>query len=196
MVAFVRPPTSDEMQYTGDVIHGRRTLDVKVFIVFAVLGALLGLAIGIAEAAANEKAIDFGFTLISTGVCAVALAIFAMLIMGTIRSLQAACRVWLPARVMVAIALVAFVLRVLDAVQFILVMGPGAIFTQLIVGGIGLIFALLFLNIGVRIAFLVYCMVTGRDEDAIMTQAIAAKDTKATDDGENDRESSPTSSED
>ena len=56
MVAFVRPPTSDEMQYTGDVIHGRRTLDVKVFIVFAVLGALLGLAIGIAEAAANEKA--------------------------------------------------------------------------------------------------------------------------------------------
>ena len=190
MVAFMRPPTSDEMQYASDVIHGKRRLDVAVCIVFALVGALFGAAVGVAGTQANEQPIDLGFALGCAVGFGVAFIIFATLIMSSIRSLQAVCRVWTPARIIVAIAAAAFVLRVLDTVRFVLIVGPTSIIQQVVLGGLGFMFALLFLNLGVRLVFIVYCMATGRDEDEIVTRSISADaktlsadDTESPDDG-------------
>lgn len=175
MAVFVRLPTSDEMQYAGDVIHGKRRLDVVVYVIFALLGAAFGAAVGFAGTRANDQPVDLGFTLGCAAGFGVAFFVFAILIMSSIRSLQAVCRVWLPARVIVAVAVAAFALRVLDTVKFVLIVGPTSIIQQVVMGGLGFIFALLFLNLGVRLIFLVYCMTTGRDEDEIVTRSISAE---------------------
>lgn len=175
MAVFVRLPTSDEMQYAGDVIHGKRRLDVVVYVIFALLGAAFGAAVGFAGTGANDQPVDLGFTLGCAAGFGVAFFVFAILIMSSIRSLQAVCRVWLPARVIVAVAVAAFALRVLDTVKFVLIVGPTSIIQQVVMGGLGFIFALLFLNLGVRLVFLVYCMATGRDEDEIVTRSISAE---------------------
>ena len=175
MAVFVRLPTSDEMQYAGDVIHGKRRLDVVVYVIFALLGAAFGAAVGFAGTRANDQPVDLGFTLGCAAGFGVAFFVFAILIMSSIRSLQAVCRVWLPARVIVAVAVAAFALRVLDTVKFVLIVGPTSIIQQVVMGGLGFIFALLFLNLGVRLVFLVYCMATGRDEDEIVTRSISAE---------------------
>ena len=175
MAVFVRLPTSDEMQYAGDVIHGKRRLDVVVYVIFALLGAAFGAAVGFAGTRANDQPVDLGFTLGCAAGFGVAFFVFAILIMSSIRSLQAVCRVWLPARVIVAVAAAAFALRVLDTVKFVLIVGPASIIQQVVLGGLGFIFALLFLNLGVRLVFLVYCMATGRDEDEIVTRSISAE---------------------
>ena len=174
MAVFVRLPTSDEMQYAGDVIHGKRRLDVVVYVIFALLGAAFGAAVGFAGTRVNDQPFDLGFTLGCAAGFGVAFFVFAILIMSSIRSLQAVCRVWLPARVIVAIAAAAFALRVLDTVKFVLIVGPTSIIQQVVMGGLGFIFALLFLNLGARLVFLVYCMATGRDEDEIVTRSISA----------------------
>ena len=175
MVAFVRPPTSDEMQYAGDVIRGKRRLDVVVYVIFALLGVAFGAAVGVAGTRANDQPVDLGFTLGCAAGFGAAFIVFAILIMSSIRSLQAVCRVWLPARVIVAIAATALALRVLDTVKFVLIVGPTSIIQQAVMGGLGFMFALLFLNLGVRLAFIVYCMATGRDEDEIVTRSISAE---------------------
>ena len=175
MAVFVRLPTSDEMQYAGDVIHGKRRLDVVVYVIFALLGAAFGAAVGFAGTRANDQPVDLGFTLGCAAGFGVAFFVFAILIMSSIRSLQAVCRVWLPARVIVAVAVAAFALRVLDTVKFVLIVGPTSIIQQVVMGVLGFIFALLFLNLGVRLVFLVYCMATGRDEDEIVTRSISAE---------------------
>lgn len=186
MVAYMRPPTSDEMQYAGDVIRGRRPLDVVVYAVFALLGAAFGAAIGAASAQANDQPVDLGFTLGCAAGISVAFIVFAILIMSSIRSLQAVCRVWLPARVIVAVAAAAFALRVLDTVRFVLIVGTTSIIQQVVMGGLGFIFALLFLNLGVRLVFLIYCMATGRDEDEIVTRSISADARQSDKDGRGD----------
>ena len=186
MVAYMRPPTSDEMQYAGDVIRGRRPLDVVVYAVFALLGAAFGAAIGAASAQANDQPVDLGFTLGCAAGIGVAFIVFAILIMSSIRSLQAVCRVWLPARVIVAVAAAAFALRVLDTVRFVLIVGTTSIIQQVVMGGLGFIFALLFLNLGVRLVFLIYCMATGRDEDEIVTRSFSADARQSVKDGRGD----------
>ena len=191
MVAFVRPPTSDEMQYAGDVIHGRRRLDIIVFGVFSLLGAVLGFIVGIAGAQANDEPVNLGFALGCAAIFAVALLVTAMLIMSSIRSLQAVCRVWLPARVVVALAAIAFALRILDTVQYVLIVGPASIASKIALGSMGFVFALLFLNLGVRLIFIIYCMVTGRDEDEIVTRSISAKRELSPDTEEHDPNNSP-----
>lgn len=185
MAVFARLPTSDEMQYAGDVIRGKRRLDVVVYVIFALLGAAFGAAVGFAGTRANDQPFDLGFTLGCAAGFGVAFFVFAILIMSSIRSLQAVCRVWLPARVIVAVAAAAFALRVLDSVRFVLIVGPTSIVQQIVLGGLGFIFALLFLNLGVRLVFLVYCMVTGRDEDEIVTRSISA-DAEPSDKGSRD----------
>ena len=190
MAVFVRLPTSDEMQYAGDVIRGKRRLDVVVYVIFALLGAAFGAAVGFAGTRANDQPVDLGFTLGCAAGFGVAFFVFAILIMSSIRSLQAVCRVWLPARVIVAVAVAAFALRVLDTVKFVLIVGPTSIIQQVVMGGLGFIFALLFLNPGVRLVFLVYCMATGRDEDEIVTRSISAESSQECR-GNEDRRSQP-----
>lgn len=184
-------PTSDEIQYARDVIHGRRRLDVFIFGVSSLLGAVLGFIVGIAGAQANDEAVDLGLLLSYAAIVAVTFLVIAMLIMNSIRSLQAVCRVWLPARIIVILAAIALVLRVLDAVRFALIIGPASIAGQIALDGLGLIFALLFLNLGVRFAFIVYCMLTGRDEDEIITRSISADRNKSTDNDRDTSEESP-----
>ena len=157
-----------------------------MYAVFALLGAAFGAAIGAASAQANDQPVDLGFTLGCAAGIGVAFIVFAILIMSSIRSLQAVCRVWLPARVIVAVAAAAFALRVLDTVRFVLIVGTTSIIQQVVMGGLGFIFALLFLNLGVRLVFLIYCMATGRDEDEIVTRSISADARQSDKDGRGD----------
>ena len=176
MVPFNRPPTSDEMQYAGDVLRGKRPFDVRVFIVCAVVGALAGIAIGISSSLAQEAPLDLGFTAMTAIACALTFAVIAMLIMNSIRSIQAVYRIWLPARIIFWAAIAWLVLRWVKRLQFIFIVGPANAVSQIVLGTLGLIFFVLFLNIGIRLAFIVYCMVTGKDEDEIVTRSIAAQD--------------------
>ena len=82
----MRPPTSDEMQYAGDVIHGKRRLDVVVYVIFALLGAAFGAAVGFAGTRANDQPFDLGFTLGCAAGFGVAFFVFAIPIMSSIRS--------------------------------------------------------------------------------------------------------------
>ena len=176
MVPFNRPPTSDEMQYAGDIIRGKLPFDVKVIIASTIAGAVFGIAVGISSASSQEAPLDLGFTAMTAVVCALTFAVIAILIMNSIRSIQAVYRIWLPARIIFWAAIAWLVLRWVKRLQFIFIVGPANAVSQIVLGTLGLIFFVLFLNIGIRLVFIVYCMVTGKDEDEIVTRSIAAQD--------------------
>ena len=173
MVAFVRPPTSDEMQYAGDIIRGKRSRDVLIIVTFTVLGAIFGVVIGFSGAAAHDEPVNPAFVLACLGIVAVTFAIVATMVLFSCRSLKAVCKAWAPARAIVAVVGIIVAYRVFNNVRLSLFMGTTV--QQIVtVNAMGLVFALLFLNLGVRLIFLVYCMVTGRDEDEIVTHNISA----------------------
>lgn len=173
MVAFVRPPTSDEMQYAGDIIRGKRTRDVLIVVACTIVGAIFGVIIGFSAAAANDEPVDPMFILTCLGMVAITFAVIAGMVLFSYRSLKATCEAWTPARVIVAIVGIIIAYRLFNNVRLSLFMGD-TIQQIVIVNAMGLVFALLFLNLGVRFIFIVYCMVTGRDEDGIVTRNISA----------------------
>lgn len=174
MADFARPPTQDEMQYAGDAIRGKRKLDALIMAGAALVGAILGVAIGFAGSAAESKPVDVGFIALCAGICAAMLLVVAILVLFALRSLKAVCKVWVPARVVVAVAAVLIAHHVYGDIRFALIMQAGSLAAQLAKTAMMLIFAVLFLYLGVCLLFILYCMVTGKDEDEIMTRAISA----------------------
>ena len=174
MADFMRPPTRDEMQYAGDVIRGKRPVDVRIIIAAAILGAILGVAVGVAGNTANDEPLDPGFIAMCAVVFAAAFAVIAGLVLSSVRSMKAVCEAWLPARVIVAVAGVLLFLRIAQNVSFAFLMDRSSLGSQLAMDALLLVFAVLFLNLGVRLIFIVYCMITGRDEDEIVTRNISA----------------------
>ena len=177
MVDFYRPPTKDEMQYASDVIHGKRKVDILVIAIAAITGALFGVIIGFSGAEANNEAPDPGFILLCAGICAFALGIIAMLIMAALRSILAVCKAWLPARIITIVACVVLVIQILRKLQFWFIF-PSQVIMDIALGSLLLVFALLFFNLGLRLIFIIYCMITGKDEDEIMVRNISAKNNK------------------
>lgn len=177
MVAFVRPPTSDEMQYAGDIIRGKRSRDVLIIVASTILGAIFGVIIGFSGAAANDEPINPTFVLTCLGIVAVTFAIVAAMVLFSYRSLKATCEAWTPARVIVAIVGIIIAYRLFNNVRLSLFMGD-TIQQIVIVNAMGLVFALLLLNLGIRFLFIIYCMITGHDEDEIITRNISASHEK------------------
>lgn len=170
---FDRPPTKDEMQYMGDLIHGKRRLDLIVIASLAVLGALAGVAIGFSHAAMNNAPVDVGFTLMCAGVVALTFLVITWLMLSSIRAIIAICKSWVPARIIVGIVCVLLLARLSQSIMFWM-LDPSSILMNLVTGCMGLIFVILFLLLGLRLLFLVYCMVTGKDDEEITARAIAA----------------------
>ena len=108
---------------------------------------------------------------------AAALAIVSMLVLNSIRSIGALCKVWLPARILVGIACLLLVSRIVQKIAF-WVFFPSEFIADVVLSVLFLIFYILLFNIGLRIIFALYCLITGKDEDEIMTRAIAAKTNK------------------
>lgn len=169
-----RPPTRDEKQYASDVMHGKRKIDSRIIIGSAIAGALLGIAVGFANAAQNDGAFDIGFTLICILACAFCLGIIAALILAAVRSIMALCSAWLPARI---ITIVVGALVALDFVKkaVFLILVPSSLLTDLAMSLLFLVFAVLIFSLILRAIFVFYCMVVGKDDEAIMTKSIAAK---------------------
>lgn len=177
MTDFNTPPTKDEIQYARDVIQGKRKWDARIIIGFAIFGALFGILVGFSSAQANNESLDIGFTLLCSGICAATLAIVSMLVLNSIRSIGALCKVWLPARILVGIACLLLVSRIVQKIAF-WVFFPSEFIADVVLSVLFLIFYILLFNIGLRIFFALYCLITGKDEDEIMTRAIAAKTNK------------------
>lgn len=174
MNSSFRPPTRDEMQYASDVVHGKRKLDSRIILGTAIAGAILGIAIGFANAEQNDGAIDLSFTLICMAVCAFSLGIIAALILAALRSIMAMCRAWMPARVLTIIACCAVGLDIIRKIVFWFFF-PSAIISGIVMGTLALIFEILLFSIGLRIIFIVYCMFTKKDDEEILAKSIAAK---------------------
>lgn len=179
MIVLNRPPTQDEMQYASDIIHGRRKWDVRIIVGFALLGAILGILVGFSSAQANNEPIDIGFTLICAGFCAAALGMAAALIMNAIRTIGAMCKAWLPARILTIAAGVLVLVQIAKKTTYWMIF-PSQFVTDAVMGGLFLIFAVLFFMLGLRLLFILYCMITGKDEDEIMVRNIAAKNKNTT----------------
>ncbi len=175
MADSVRPPTKDEVQYARDVIRGRRPVDLCVIVGSAVLGAALGVPIAIGGL--SSEGLDMHpalFVLTCVLVCAACLAVIAGLILSSVRSIRAMCAAWLPARVIAVVACVYLGASVLDSVSFALVVGPGSVVPQLVMKALFLVFFVPMVNAVTRVAFVVWCMVTGRDDEEIIARNIAA----------------------
>lgn len=177
MINFYRPPTRDEMQYASDVIRGKRKLDAGIIIGTAFLGALMGIAIGFAGADASNEPPNASHIAISAGVCALTLGVIAALILGSIRSIMAVCKAWLPARIIAIVACFLLGVQILRKIAFWIIL-PSQALADLVLSCLILVFAILFFNLGLRLVFIVYCMITGQDEDEIMVRNISANNKK------------------
>ena len=170
---FNRPPTKDEVQYMGDLIHGRRRFDLLVMAILTALGAAMGVAIGLSSAATNGEPIDVGFTLACAGVVALVFLVVTWLMLSSIRTIIAICKSWVPARVVVGIVCIVLLVRASRSIAFWM-LDPSSIVMHLVMGCMGLIFVILFLMLGLRLMFLVYCIATGKDDEEITAHAISA----------------------
>lgn len=171
------PPTKEELQYASDVIRGKRKLDRRIIVGTAIAGGILGVAIGFASAQANNKPLDIGFTLLCAAICAFTLGVIAALVMNALQTIIALCKAWMPARIIAIAACAVLVIRIFQKISFWVVF-PSRAITDIALGCLFLILAILFLNLGLRLIFIVYCMITGKDEEEIMLRTITAKTNK------------------
>lgn len=172
-------PTKDEMQYMGDLMRGKRKRDLLVILAFTVAGAIFGAVIGFAGHAGESEPLDVGFILSCVGVVALTFAVITGMLLASLRSIVAICKAWIPARVIVGIVCAVVVFRFARSVLFWM-LDPSTILMHLVSGAMGLIFCILFLLLGLRLLFSLYCMITGKDDEELTARAIAADDAKKT----------------
>ena len=170
---FPQVPREEEMQYTRDVLHGKRKKDLIAIAVFAVVGFILGIAIGYAGTVGMGKPFDIGTLLLSAVFVAACLAVVAGLMIVSVRSIIAMCRAWTGARVLTALACLYILWRVFGYVQFA-VLAPSLALSHGVMGAMGLVFFVLIFNPVLRLVFFVYCKVTGKDDDHLISRNIAA----------------------
>lgn len=174
---FQRAPYKDEMQYASDMMHGRRKVDVLIIVAATLVGAGLGVAIGFAGNAANDEAPDAGFILGCVAIVAFAFAVITGLMLASLRTIVAICRAWLPARI-IAIAVCALILFRLGRKIMFWMITPSNILADLAMGLMLLAFGILFLTLGLRLLFWIYCTATGKDDEEITARNIAARGKK------------------
>ncbi len=172
-------PTKDEMQYMGDLMRGKRKRDLLVILAFTVAGAIFGAVIGFAGHAGESEPLDVGFILSCVGVVALTFAVITGMLLASLRSIVAICKAWIPARVIVGIVCAVVVFRFARSVLFWM-LDPSTILMRLVSGAMGLIFCILFLLLGLRLLFSLYCTITDKDDEELTVRAIAADDAKKT----------------
>lgn len=171
------PPTKEEMQYASDVIHGKRKLDRYIILGSTIAGGIFGIAVGFSSAQANSEPLDIGFTFLCAVICAFTLGIVAALVMSALQTIIAICRAWLPARIIAIAACAVLAVKIVQKITFWIVL-PSQAITDIVLGSLFLILAILIFNLGLRLIFIVYCMITGKDEEEIMIRSITAKTNK------------------
>lgn len=173
MVDFIRPPRKDEVQYAGDVIRGKRPVDVGIIVSAAIAGAILGIVIGCAGGATSDEPLDPAFLAMCMGLCAVTLAVVAGLVLANVRSIKAICDMWTPARFIAVIACVLLVVFAGKRMLFTITFASRSLIADVALTIGGVVFALLFFNLGLRLVYLVYCSITGRDDEEEIARAIS-----------------------
>lgn len=172
-----RPPYKDEVQYADDLLHGRRKSDVVIIVGSAIVGGVLGVAIALAGSSASDEAPDPMFILSCIGIVAFAFAVITGLMLASLRTIAAICKAWIPARVIVGIVCVLELFNILQSVT-IWLWDPSRILMDVTLDLLGLAFGILFLLLGLRVIFWIYCTITGKDDEAITAREIAANDRK------------------
>ena len=172
MEGNIRPPRQEEMQYAADVIHGKRSLDTKVMLGVTIFGAIFGLAVGIAGNISENRGFDLVFILICIGACAFCLFIISALVMASIRTIQAICRSWKPARVLVIIACALFATRWLGNIA-LWILVPSRIMADLVLGLMSAVFVLLLGTIVLRFIYFIRCLIAGEDDEETLSKSIA-----------------------
>lgn len=166
-------PREEEMQYTRDVLHGKRKIDLIVIACFAAVGLVFGILIGYAGTVGQGKSLDVGLMLLSAALVAACLAAVAGLMIVTVRSIIAMCKAWVGAKILTGIVCLYLLWRVFGYVQFAIIV-PSMALTRGVLGLMGLIFFLLIYNLVLRLIFFVYCKITGKDDDHLIARNIAA----------------------
>ena len=134
-------------------------------------------AIALAGSSASDEAPDPMFILSCIGIVAFAFAVITGLMLASLRTIAAICRAWIPARIIVGIVCVLELLNILQSVT-IWLWDPSRILMDVTLDLLGLAFGILFLLLGLRVLFWIYCMITGKDDEAITAREIAANDRK------------------
>ncbi len=174
---FQRLPYKDETQYASDMLSGKRKIDVIIIVVATLVGAALGVAIGFAGADANNEAPKAEFILGCAAIIAFAFAVITGLMLASLRTIIAICKAWVPARFIVGAVCVLEVLNIGEKAM-IWMLDPSRILMDSAMGLMLLAFGILFLTLGLRLVFWIYCAATGKDDEEITAREIAAKDGK------------------
>lgn len=174
---FQRLPYKDETQYASDMLHGRRKVDVIIIVAATLVGAGLGVAIGFAGNAANDEAPDAGFILGCAAIVAFAFAVITGLMLASLHTIVAICKAWLPARIITGVVCVLELLNLGETV-LIWTIDPSRILMDSAKGLLLLAFGILFLTLGLRLVFWIYCTATGKDDEEITVREITAKGKK------------------
>lgn len=175
MADINRPPTKDEIQYAKDLIHGRHKIDVILIIGSAIFGGVLGIAIATANALSDHKPFDPIFCLICIVACGACLAVVTGLVVASLRAIVNLCRTWKPALILTLVAAAIAALQLLQALAFSALFPSYNSVPHFAMLIMACVFALLILNPILRLIFLVYCTITGKDDEEILARNIAAQ---------------------
>lgn len=170
---FVRPPRQEEVQYAKDIIGGKRRFDTRVIIAATVAGALMGVAIGIAGNRDNES-FDLVLLVACIGAVAFCFFIISLLILASIRTIKAVCSAWFPGKVITIISGALYAANLLKSIPMRIIV-PSTFIPGLAMTLLGLIFLLLLYTVGLRFIFFIYCLATGKDDEKITADHIAAQ---------------------
>ncbi len=197
MVLDYRPPRKEEIQYVSDLVHGRHHKDAVALVAAAAVGMLFGLAVVTSSIASGNRNVDLVFIVACVAVCTAAVAVIVGLIMVSVRTIVAVCRVWKPARAITGIAVAYAVLRLARRIPIWLII-PSQIIMDVVLGFVMGTLTLLLFTILLRFIFFIRCNIKGVDDEELVAANISAtsrgrQDGDAVDDATwNDREGSDT----
>lgn len=173
MVLDYRPPRKEEIQYVSDLVHGRHHKDAVALVAAVVVGSLFGLAIVAASIASGNEDVDLVFIVACVAVCAATVAVIVGLIMASVRTIVAVCRVWKPARVITGVAVAYAVLRLARRIPIWLII-PSQIIMDVVLGFVMGTLILLLFTILLRFIFFIRCNIKGVDDEEIVAANISA----------------------
>lgn len=173
MVLDYRPPRKEEIQYVSDLVHGRHHKDAVALVAAVVVGSLFGLAIVASSIASGNEDVDLVFIVACVAVCAATVAVIVGLIMASVRTIVAVCRVWKPARVITGVAVVYAVLRLARRIPIWLII-PSQIIMDVVLGFVMGTLILLLFTILLRFIFFIRCNIKGVDDEEIVAANISA----------------------
>ena len=173
MVLDYRPPRKEEIQYVSDLVHGRHHKDAIALVAAAAGGMLFGLRVLTSRNASGNRNSALVFIVACVAVCAAAVAVIVGLIMVSVRTIVAVCRVWKPARAITGIAVAYAVLRLARRIPIWLII-PSQIIMDAVLGFVMGTLTLLLFTILLRFIFFIRCNIKGVDDEELVAANISA----------------------